>query len=363
MPKLCVLMDRYDNPFAGTESQVLKLVQGLIARGWEIEFAVLRGTEFTRRGAFPVAVRELGIGSLSRPASWRSMYAYGRDLKRRGFDLVQIFFNDASILGPPALRVAGISTLIARRDMGFWYTPALRIALRCAGWFHSGAICNSRAVAELTGRVEGLGASKVHVVYNGYPPLEPLDRTASSDRNDQRVVGIVANLRPIKRIEDLIAAFAQVASTRSDVVLHVVGGGGAAQPYRELAQRLGVAEQVTLWGSQPDPERFVTAFDVAVLCSESEGFSNSIIEYLRSGKPVVCTRAGGNPEIVHEGVNGYLVDVGDVEALAGRIGYLLDHPQQRLEMGQRAREGVEEAFSIDRMLDEYERIYSRWARG
>lgn len=368
--KLSIIMDQYNNPYAGTESQVLKLVEGLLARGWDIRFAVFRGTDFSRSGDFPVAVEELGVGSLSRPASWLRIYRYARELRAAGYPVVHVFFNDASVICPPMMRAAGLKTLISRRDMGFWYTGLYLRALRLTGRFVTAVVCNSKAVADITARLEGVPGDKLHVIYNGYPdsPLAPLATAAEDQRapipqpTPRLVVGIVANLRPIKRIDDLIAAIAKVVQDGHNVELRVVGGG-VQEPYKQQISNLGLEGRVQLLGSQPDPERFIQAFDIAVLCSETEGFSNAIIEYMRCGKPVICTRTGGNPEIIQDGVNGYLIPVGDIDALADRIRDLIEHPEKRRAMGEASLAQLADRYSLDAMLAQHIRLYHEIAPG
>lgn len=357
--KLSIIMDTYGNPFAGTESQVLKLVQGLVEAGWTVRFAVLRGSDYTRSGKFPVKVDELNIGSISHPRSWLRMHRYARSLKAEGFRVVHCFFNDTSVIGPPLLRSAGLRSIISRRDMGFWYTPAYQRMLRLTGRFVSAAICNSQAVAELTSHAENLPIQKVHVIYNGYPAAKGSLRSNNNgaDQNPQRIViGIVANLRPIKRIEDLICTVGRLVEAGHSPELHVVGGGDQA-PYKALIAELKLTSHVVFFGSQPDPEMFIRKFDIAVLCSESEGFSNAIIEYMRCGKPVVCTRAGGNSEIISDGVNGYLAEVGDVEDLTDKIALLIEQPDLRERMGREGASRIEKSYSIQRMLAEHTALY------
>lgn len=359
--KLAIIMDQYNNPFAGTESQVLKLVEGLTARGWDIRFAVFRATDYTSSGTFPIPVEHLGVGSLSSPGSWLSVYRYGRRLKREGFRLVHVFFNDASVICPPMLRIVGLRTFISRRDMGFWYTGLYLRALNVTGRFVSGAVCNSLAVAEITGRMEGIPPNKLHVIYNGYPESEsPVSVSLNAAAQSKRVViGIVANLRPIKRIDDLIRACGILNQQGYVLELRIAGGGEQAD-YRSLVKEVGLGDHVTFLGSVSNPEEHIKDFDVAVLCSETEGFSNAIIEYMRAGKPVVCTATGGNPEIVTDEQNGYLVPVGDVEALADRIRRLMDNPELRATMGQEALATMAGKYSMDKMLDQHIALYQRY---
>ena len=226
--KLSIIMDRYDNPYAGTESQVLKLVNGLMEQGWDIQFAVLRGTDYTRSGMFPVPVHDLGVGSISSPGSWFKMYRYARLLRKQGFSVVHAFFNDTSVIAPPMMRLAGLKTLISRRDMGFWYSGTYLKALRLTGRCVHAAVCNSKAVAEITSRFEKMPLGKIHVIYNGYPDISSGEQVTASGESRfeaEVVVGIVANLRPIKRIEDLIEAIGLLAREGLHLKLNVIGGG------------------------------------------------------------------------------------------------------------------------------------------
>ncbi len=360
--KISIIMDRYDNPYAGTESQVLKLLEGLQEKGWDVRFAVFRETDYSRSDAFPVEIEHLGVASISNPRSWWTVYRYARGLAEDGYRVVHVFFNDASVICPPMMRLAGVKTLISRRDMGFWYSGLYLRALRLTDRFVHGVVCNSKAVAEITARLEGVPESKLHVIYNGYPNDIQTDAsnqdelTSLAAQEHPCVIGIVANLRPIKRIGDLIEAVARLNELGRNVELRVVGGGDQA-PYLQIAEQLGIAHLVRFLGSQPEPERYIREFDIAALCSETEGFSNAIIEYLRCGKPVVCSNTGGNPEIIAEGVNGYLYDVGDVTALADRFLTLVDDPIKRETMGRANREQMFGRYSLEAMLNQHIRLY------
>ncbi|MAA66258.1 MAG: glycosyl transferase family 1 [Alteromonadaceae bacterium] len=357
--KLCILMDYYGGPHAGTESQVIKLVEALLAIGCDLSFAVLRHSDYTRTQQFPVPVECLEVDKLSNPLSWLSLYRFGRRLKAKGVCLAHVFFNDASVIAPPMLSLSGIKTIISRRDMGFWYTPLYRKALPLTGRCVDAAICNSEAVARITRDIEKLPQHRLHVIYNGYPPLVGKAETlkAATRDTDVPVIGLVANLRPIKRIDDLIRAVAIVFASGIKLELQLVGGGDQA-PYRALAKELGVEEQIIFVGSHPNPEEVIADFDIAVLCSESEGFSNAIIEYMRCSKPVICTRTGGNPEIVEHGQNGLLVDVGDVTGLADAIRQLISDPETAAAMGQYGAKKVAEDYSMEAMLEAHLRLYT-----
>lgn len=355
---LLIIMDQYENPRAGTEGQVLKLLSGLVSRGVKVRFVVFRDSEYVHTGQFPVPIEVLNI---QRIASLKSVWALVRlawSFRREGGRLAHIFFNDASVIAPPIFKLFGIRNLISRRDMGFWYTGVHRRLLPWTGCFADGVICNSQAVATVTKKQERFADEKIHVIYNGYPEftsVPPVPDLHHSD-SEKLIVGLVANLRPIKRIGDLLEAVARITSNTMPLELHIVGGGDT-EALCQRAKELNIESMVYFWGSQGNVDAFVAGFDIATLCSESEGFSNSIIEYMRNGKPVICTNVGGNPEIVEHGINGFLYPVGDIDALAGHLQGLVNNPEKRRSMGMKGREKVARAYSIEHMLNQHLELY------
>jgi glycosyltransferase involved in cell wall biosynthesis len=353
-PKVHFMMDFLANPNAGTEGQAIKLMTQLLKCGWEVDASFFVSSPFLEGGSLRVPYSVLGIRRMAAPLTWYRLLRHAARLRRQGVRVVHIFFNDASLIAPPVLKLFGLRVIISRRDMGFWYTDRLKRLLRISGRFVDRAVCNSEAVRSITADAEGIPEERLQVIHNGYEhsasALEP------APRRPNPVVGIVANLRPIKRIDDLLRAFSEVLRKQPDAELQVIGAGDP-EPLRRLAAELGITQAVHFLGSRPDAVRLVQAFDVGVLCSESEGMSNAIIEYLQAGKPVVCTRTGGNPEIVADGVNGYLVEVGDVSTMADRICRLLADPTQARRMGEAGAERVRAQFSTKAMVSSYEALY------
>jgi glycosyltransferase involved in cell wall biosynthesis len=121
---------------------------------------------------------------------------------------------------------------------------------------------------------------------------------------------------------------------------------------------LNLESCVHFLGGVHDVIPVVKHFTVSVLCSETEGSSNAVIEYMGCGTPTVCTRVGGNPELIEDGQTGFLVDRYDVNALSDRMNVLLDKAGLRAWMGRRARL-VARNFTIDRMADGHMRLYER----
>jgi glycosyltransferase involved in cell wall biosynthesis len=231
-------------------------------------------------------------------------------------------------------------------------------------------------VASVVRELEHVPARKISVIYNGFADRAGLQILKPSNINIPRVpeaapiVGIVANLRPIKRIADLIRAFATVHKRCPDAWLVVVGADGPSMrsgsvraELEKLAQELGIESNVVFTGRVDDAAPYIARFTVAVLCSESEGLSNAILEYMSAGRPTVCTDAGGNPELVHDGVNGFLVPVGDVHALAAKLALLLTDRALARALGAAARQKVESAYSVSRMVTEQMACYDEVLAG
>lgn len=361
MVSIVILIDQYINPYAGTESQVYKLIMGLVGRGFSVRLGVLRDSEYIRSGKLPIPVDVIGVHSVRSPRSVYQLLSYARRMRNDGVDLVHGFFNDVSLIGPPIFWSVGIPFIISRRDMGFWYTKLHRVALPWTGFFAAGVVCNSKAVAQVTKRMERFPDHKVKVIYNGYPNVDTEIKSGSatapgSDGHGPFVVGIVANIRPIKRIEDLIYASDALSEAGILFEIHVVGGGDSG--LLELAAAdMGLSERVRFWGQRENVHELIDGFDIAVLCSESEGFSNSIIEYMRCGKPVVCTDAGGNAEIVEHDLTGYLYPAGDYEELGRCLLELASSPEKIREMGHQGLNRVRKYYTLARMLDEHEALY------
>jgi glycosyltransferase involved in cell wall biosynthesis len=128
---------------------------------------------------------------------------------------------------------------------------------------------------------------------------------------------------------------------------------------RQLTRDLGIGENTEFLGHCKNVEQVLRLSEVCVLSSKAEGFSNSILEYMAAGKPVVATDVGGAREAVSEGETGYLVAAGDDHAMGDRLISLLRDPQRGREMGQRGRRLVEEKFSCKAQLSKTEALYEK----
>lgn len=172
------------------------------------------------------------------------------------------------------------------------------------------------------------------------------------------VAGMVAGFRHHKDYDTLVRAARRVLEKRDDVTFVCVGGGPDLERIRELARGHG---RIVFTGQRSDVESIVNAFDIGILSTFGEGISNSIMEYMAAGKPVVAAEGGGTRELVSDGETGFLVPRRSPERLAEKIDELLDDAELRENMGLRGKRKIEAEFSSERMTREHIELYERLA--
>ena len=221
------------------------------------------------------------------------------------------------------------------RDLATWLTDQIRVPAHKVVTIHNGvdltrfgARCRQEARARL-----------------GIPP-------------DGLVVGTVGRLDPVKDQAGLVEAFAGLRAKRSDAILIIAGDGPCREPLADLIMRRGLQDRVRLLGERRDIPEVLSAMDVFVLPSIAEGMSNTVLEAMATGLPVVATRVGGNPEIVEDGVTGRLTLPLDPVALASSIDSYLDDAHLRALHGKASRQRVVDHFALTRMAGAYVDLYS-----
>ena len=289
------------------------------------------------------------------------LFRYFRIKKQEGYRLAHTFFYDSTLICPPVLKLLGYRVIVSRRDMGYWYTNLNLVWLRANRFLVDKVIANSNAVKLLTMQKEGYKNLKVDVIYNGYPEtfVESAYQMCNRvfDDGEFRVV-LVANIRPIKRIQDAILAVKHAHQKIPNIKLYVIGDFNHSH-LKELCIEHNIQSLVKFIGPRNDVLDLVSMCHVGILCSASEGFSNAIIEYMQTGIPVVCTDVGGNPEIVENGVNGFLYDVGDIQALSTYLVKLAEDHKLRIKMGQAGKRLVSEHYTLSKVVGSYQDLYTR----
>ena len=172
------------------------------------------------------------------------------------------------------------------------------------------------------------------------------------------IVGMVASFTRQKDYPTFFKAAQLVLEKRNDVSFLAIGSGTDSGESWDCIKPV-FKSYFRLLGKRNDAESLVNAMDIGVLSSFSEGLSNSILEYMALGKPVIASMAGGSSEIVEDSVTGYLVPVADPLLMAERMGTLLDTRNLRVTMGEAGRELIRSRFSIDVMVNKYIDLYKQ----
>ena len=172
------------------------------------------------------------------------------------------------------------------------------------------------------------------------------------------LVGIISYLRDYKGHRYFVEAAATVLKEHQGVSFLIVGEGPEEQNIRSQIERLGLGTDIRMLGFRDDLLEVFRSLDLFVIPTvEGDTIPQALMQALAIGLPVVSTTTGSIPDVVTDGESGFLVAPRDVDALAGRIGQLLAEPALRASMGRLGRQHVEKCYSIDRMVDELERVY------
>jgi glycosyltransferase involved in cell wall biosynthesis len=339
----------------GTEKQLVGLINRLDRDHFEPRLCTLRpSSDYLERVDCPCL--ELNLSRLTSPRGLLALRRLSRMVADEGVDVVHSFFQDPTLLAMPAARLGGAPVrLISFRDLGFWRTPRQVFLMRRIYPLATGFMANSQAVKHDVCRRDRLDPTRIKVIYNGvdtrsYEFVEHLETDVA--------IGIVGNLnRRVKRADLFLRAAARVHARHPDVVFHVVGDGELRGEYEDLAAELGIAACTVFAGRIDDVSAYLGKLAVGVICSDSEGFSNALLEYMLRGCAVVATSVGGNLEVIQDGETGLLVPPGNVVALASAMTRLVEEKKTRLMLTLRARAVAEEGYDWDRCAAEHQEHY------
>jgi L-malate glycosyltransferase len=173
---------------------------------------------------------------------------------------------------------------------------------------------------------------------------------------DEKVVIHVSNFRPVKRVPDVIKAFAGIAKQMPAKLL-LVGDGPEMKTVCNLAGELGIRDKVLLLGKQERVEELYSLSDLMLLLSEKESFGLVALEAMACGVPCIGTDVGGIPEVIVDGETGYICELGSIQSITEKAVQILSNPQIHKRFSAKSVERAEKRFSADHIVAEYENIY------
>ncbi len=217
----------------------------------------------------------------------------------------------------------------------------------------------------------GLGAyrapkRKSVCIYNGFDPKRIGNLIPSEDVRKKFniqtpvVVGMVASFTERKDYKTYLYSAQKILQQRFDVTFLAIGDGNLLDECKSIVDPQ-FRENIKFLGLQNDVESLVNIFNIGVLTTNidihEEGISNSILEYMALGKPVVATDSGGTKEIILDGITGYIVPPKNIDALADKIMEIITNPERGIEMGKKGKQQVMEVFSLETMVSKYVELY------
>lgn len=368
MIKIAFVIDTIESPTAGTEKQLLLLIKHLDRSRFEPYLCVLRTSDWLRQNFKDCELIDIGVPSFGRPSSYLNVLTFIRFLKKQNIDIVQTHFVEGNKVGVIAGKLAGVKAIVStRRNQGYWHNRFEVLILNTLNNWVTRFLANSENTRQWAAKAEGIDSRRIDVIHNALE-IERYckgseDQKAAFRKNlgfpsDAVIIGIVANLRPVKAIDMFIRAAKIVSEHCPNARFVVVGEGPERERLEQLAAENGIASLVCFLGKRLDIAEILGCMDIGILSSSSESFSNSIVEYMAAGMPVVCTDVGGAKEAVEDGINGYVVPSGDYELMADKIVTILESEDLVL-LGQNCREKAEVQFSLSAIMGQYGQFYER----
>lgn len=354
----------------GAEQQLLELVRGMNKARFQPVVASLYSG-----GPLESEVREVpGVEliSLNRKGKYdfSVLFSVLQLMRQKKVDIIQPFLTPATFFGilPASINRIPVKIITERCGLRKDTSPGNRFYRAAEDFltrFASLVVPNSEAGRSyLLDR--GIAPSRIKVIYNGVnlSRLTPDPAKVAQIKEEMqlphngKVIGIVARLHPAKGHDTFLRAAKIISESIPQTRFAVVGDGPLRTDLEYLTRELGVASKVIFFGGQRDVGSFLSTFDVACLCStDLEGCSNSVLEAMALGKPVVATDVGGNRELVQPDATGLLVPHENPEALVDAVLKCFNRPEWAQTMGRQAQEMVFSRFSQERMVQEYESLY------
>ena len=358
--RIAFLIDELD--VGGTEQQILELVTRLDRSRYRPLVVCFRPGRVARE----IEGAGVPVHALAKRAKvdTRLVAGLARLFRREGVELLQTYLFTANTWGRLAGALARVPLIVSsERNVDMWERAYKRLASLALDRWTCCTIANSEAVGAYLVR-KGLPAAKIRVIPNGVDvarfegPVTP-DATKAElgIPPHHAVVGFVARIEPQKDPGTFVEAAAMVAGHRPAVSFLVVGGGSLAGDMAARARAAGLEGRMVFTGPRRDVARLLGACDISVNSSLKEGMSNTIMESMACGKPVVATRVGSNAELVADGETGFVVAARDAAGLAAAVGRLLDDPKLIKAMGLAARARVCRRYSVEAMVAATQALY------
>ena len=351
----------------GITSYVLTLSGSLVRSGHEVWVASSGGNAVSSLESAGAKHITINIRTKSE-ASYKLWLSFGplkRLISKEGINIIHAQTRVTQVLGAWLSRSTGVKMITTCH--GFFRARWFRKVFPCWG---DAVIAISKPVAQHLKEDFNVSPDRIHWIANGIDLKRFTMVDASMRRRarqkwgmaDTPLIGIIARLSDVKGIDILIKAVPLIIKEIPSANLLIAGQGPEENTLKELALRMSLTDRVHFKDIIDQTPELLAALDVFVMPSLMEGLGLSVIEAQACGIPVVASRVGGLVDLIEDGKSGYLVEVNDPQALAGRIIKVLKSPELAQNMARQARINVENHFSSELMFKQTLKIYEQYSR-
>lgn len=352
----------------GTERQLELLLNNLDENLYKPILVTLRNSDSDRSADMGCEVYSLNIKKILGFSAITDLIRSIKFVRELRPDIIHTYFIDGAIMGVIVGKVLSVKCIItSRRDLGYWYTKKSLILMNMLNMFTDRIMVNSNAIKSNVEDKECFTRNKIQVIHNGIDKIlsdEKIVYYRKENRNilgineSTKVVGIVSNLnREVKRVDIFLQAAAEYLKSKDDAVFVVIGEGHLKQGLISLVKEHVSSKKVIFLGSIDNAVEMTCCFDIAVNTSETEGFSNSVIESMAHRVCTIATNNPGNAELIDDNRTGVLFPVNDAQALVEKLHIILDDDVKRREITEAARDAVIKNYSLKKMISNHQEFY------
>ncbi|MBI5788300.1 MAG: glycosyltransferase [Candidatus Schekmanbacteria bacterium] len=353
-----------DLAHGGAEKHLVHVLKNLNRTKFEPSVACFRkiGQYLPQVEALNIPVINLGVRKVYNFQGISKILSFSKFVKEQKIDIIHAYLYKANIFGTLVAKNVGIPVIISNRNVN----SLMRFREKLIHKKISALADKITAVSDEVKSQDlelGIPADKIITIYNGVEiPNRQLVDIPNKKRelglnSDDVVIGTVANLAPRKGHKYLLEAAAKIIAVKPSVKFLLIGDGGLKQELLETARNLKLGKNVIFAGHREDVAELLAVMDIFVLPSLGEGMSNALLEAMAAGLPCVATNVGGNPEVVQDGVTGFIVPPKEPDKIAEAVCRLLADKQMALALGMKGKKRVMSKFTVREMVLQMERLY------
>ena len=274
--------------------------------------------------------------------------------KIQKYDLIHSFGITSSTISVLLKIFLRKKIIFSRRDLGVWRKKKHILLFKLSNLFSDLILVNSKACLNVVKKDGLIKKNKIKLLYNGINSNDNI--ILNSNKNNINIC-CISNLRPIKNVEYLINIFYEINKIYSQTTLHIIGKGEQKIFLKKIINKLEISDKVIFYDSVYDSSDILKNMSIFIQTSYSESFSNSILEAMSFGIPCIVSDVGGNPELIDDKENGFLVNLNEPKIFVKRTIQMIEDKYSYSKISLNAKTKVNEKFSLKKMYKIQRDIY------